>query len=85
MPLDRSGSIASMGPGRRGLFICGVLATASALGLVLVSYTRAVHTQDYLEQARAGVPWVRWGLLLSAMGFLLSLFGRRGWRSCVPV
>ena len=65
---------------RRGLFTCAIIATLLAAGLVLGSYTRPVHSQTYLEQAREGVPWVRWGLSSSLIGFLLSFFGKRGWR-----
>jgi hypothetical protein len=68
---------------RQLLFTCAMIATLLATVLVLGSYIRPVHNQDYLEQAREGVPWVRWGLCSSLMGLLLSFFGKRAWRIVV--
>jgi hypothetical protein len=46
---------------RRFLFVCGLVAVIVSIGLVIGSYIRPVHNQDYLEQAREGIPWIRWG------------------------
>ena len=65
---------------RRVLFLFGVAATTLSLGLVLGSYIRPVHSQDYIEQSREGVSWVQWGLSSALLGLLLDFCGRGGWR-----
>jgi hypothetical protein len=65
---------------RRVLFVCGLAAVGLSIGLVVASFIRPVHSQDYLEQAREGVPWVRWGLASALIGFVLCFFGNWRWR-----
>jgi hypothetical protein len=78
---EHEGSVVSKaGQVRRILFDCGLAAVTLSIGLVLGSFIRPVHSQDYLEQAREGIPWVRWGLCSALIGFALCFFGNRGWR-----
>jgi uncharacterized membrane protein YbjE (DUF340 family) len=65
---------------RRTLFVCGVVSVLLSVSLVVGSFIRHVDTNDYLKQADEGVPWVRWGLGSSLLGFVFGFFGNKWWR-----
>jgi hypothetical protein len=62
---------------RRILFVCGLTSLLLSFGVLIGSYLRPVTTHDYIQQAKAAVPWVRWGSAFVLIAFILCFFGRK--------
>jgi hypothetical protein len=61
---------------RRILFGIGGLCFVASLIFMEVGVAKAHRTTDYLEQARIAIPFIRSGLLWSAIALVFSCFGR---------
>ena len=62
------------------VFCLGLCAIALSIGLIAGIYNRPIDTQDYMEQAMEGVPWVLAGLISSIAGAVLSYVGKPKWK-----
>jgi multisubunit Na+/H+ antiporter MnhG subunit len=65
---------------RRIFFVCGIVSLAVSVALIVGSFIRPVHSQDYFQQADEARPWISWGLGSTLIGFVFCFFGKRYWR-----
>lgn len=67
------------------LFACGLCSIALSIATLVVTYTKTVRATDYMQQTYEGIPYFLCGLGSTAIGVVLSHFGRGVWRTVAIV